>query len=143
MDSRQRNELQQIHRTLNCPLLELCGCCSSAACQWQVLRQRPQVDFKDSSRSIKNFSSPSKINKFNSSLNYLRGLSGSTHFRIEDGNYYTILCHFLLSFFFKSSSWQLPHIQERWEEEGRNHHACSLLFILQFCGTPSLTTLLR
>lgn len=55
----------------------------------------------------------------------------------------TLFCViFSFPVFFRSSSWQLPHIQERWEEEGKNHHTCSLLFILEFCGTPSLTILL-
>lgn len=120
-----------------------CCCCSSAACQQPALRGRPHIHFKKSNTSIKNSSSPSNINEFNSSLNHPRGSSGSTHFRIEDGNCYTILCHFLLSLSFRSSSWQLTHIQKRWEEEGSNHHACSLLFISKFCGTLSLTTLLR
>lgn len=125
-----------------CHLLQLHCCCSSAACQQPALRGRPHVHFIKSNTSIKNSRSPSNIKEFNSSLNHLRGSSGSTHFRIEDGNCYTILCHFLLSLSFRSSSWQLTHIQERWEEEGSNHHACSLLFISKFCGTLSLTTLL-
>lgn len=124
-----------------CHLLQLC--CSSAACQQPALRWRPHIPFKKSDTNIKNSSSPSNRNELNSSLNHLWGLSGSTHFRIEDGNCYTILCHFLLSISFRSSRWQLTHIQEKWEEEGSHHHACSVLFISKFCGTLSLTLPLR
>lgn len=91
--------------------------------------------FKNSTSSIKNFSSLSKANKFNSSLNHLRELSSSTHVRVELSNCYTILCHVLLSFFFRSSTWQVPHIQERWEVK--------MLFTLEFCGILSLIILLR
>lgn len=53
------------------------------------------------------------------------------------------LCNFLLSVSFRFSRWQLTDIQEKWEEEGSNHHACSLLFMSKFCGTLSLTILLK
>lgn len=143
MDSQWRSEQQQMPHTLNATS----SSGAAAAPLLPVSSQHSEEDhtfiLKKSNTSIKSSSSPSNINEFNSSLNHLRGSSGSTHFRIEDDNCYTILCHFLLSLSFRSCSWQLTHIQERWEEEGSNHHACSLLFISKFCGTLSLTTLLR